>query len=102
MPSADELGLLSDRLDKMSDRIDKIYEILSRSSAPSDFLTVAEAANAMHCKTKTIYEYIDKGVFRPGTELINIGPEGAKQATWRVSVKAYYARLSLENSLLVS
>lgn len=87
------------RLDQISDRLDHLTFLINERSADgwcppkiaADLLGLANAEG--------IYSYVAQGVFRPGSELLDIGPKNAKRPTYRINVRAYYARLAKEQAL---
>jgi hypothetical protein len=91
---------LTARLDQISDRLDRLSALINEQSA-NGWCAPKTAANILDIKNEQgIYSYIAQGVFRPGSELLCIGPRDAKRPTYRINVRAYYERLAKEQALV--
>ena len=86
------------RLDQISDRLDSLSLLIGEQSSgwspPKTAAVLLGFANV-----EGVYSYIAQGVFLPGSELVDIGPKGAKRPTYRINVRAFFKRLAKEQAL---
>lgn len=116
MPSKDSqiIKLLEDlttQLEALDTKVDRLEALVDAkppvgdtlSIYPNQFITPKEALPYLKQRsTQGVYSACRGGQFKPGSELIDISPEGSERPTYLINVYAYFKRLQTEQSPLAS